>query len=172
MYRLKMSSQMPKTTHFKQRGTYLIAGMGGIGKELGKYLAFCYNANILFVSRSVINDEKDLILNEIETLGGKASYYKTDITNSDDVRTTMQSIKQSGHKINGVILGAMVLKDMSIMNMTENSLLDVMHPKTKGTIELWKEFRKEQLDFVLFLSSVNALIGSAGQSNYCAACAD
>ncbi|MEE0931283.1 MAG: SDR family NAD(P)-dependent oxidoreductase, partial [Acutalibacteraceae bacterium] len=169
--RLKMSNKMPKSVCFKQRGTYLIVGMGGIGIEIGKYLASKYNASILFVSRSKINEERTKVIEEIKSLGGNAFYYQTDITDTYDVRNTMQKIKIDITNINGVILGAMVLKDMTIMSMTEKSLMDVVRPKAEGTIELFKELRKEQLDFVLFLSSVNALIGSPGQSNYCAACA-
>lgn len=171
MYRYQMDRQTVTATRFKNKGIYMIVGMGGIGKEIGKYLAAEYSAKILFISRGQLDEEKISVMEQIRNLGGSACYYQADITDPDSVKCAMDQISKESSKVNGVIIGAMVLKDKSLVTMTQQDMEYVLQIKAKGTIELWKVLKGMELDFILFLSSVNALIGSVGQSNYCAACA-
>lgn len=170
-YRYQMERQSVTTTYFKNKGIYIIVGMGGIGREIGKYLAAQYSATILFISRGQLNEQKISVMEQIRELGGAAYYYQVDITNTNSVKRAIDQISKEKYKVNGVIVGVMVLKDKSLITMTQQDMEDVIQVKGRGTIELWKALKSVELDFVLFLSSVNAMIGSAGQSNYCAACA-
>ncbi|SFR98106.1 non-ribosomal peptide synthetase [Anaeromicropila populeti] len=156
---------------FQYEGTYLLVGMGGINQVIGTYLAANYRASIIYVSKSELNEERSLQLEKIQELGGKASYLKTDITIASEVKYMMRNVLQNYEKLNGVILGAMVLQDVKISSMTEEQLRTVMKPKVHGTIELLKALKNVSLDFLLVLSSTNAVIGNVGQSNYNAACA-
>lgn len=171
LYRYQIDQKTGTAAHFKNKGIYIIVGMGGLGKEIGKYLAAQYSATILFISRGQLNIEKISVMERIENLGGAAYYYQADITDRNSVKSAIEQLSKERYEVNGVIVGAMVLKDKSLITMTKQDMEDVLQVKARGTIELWKALKGMKLDFVLFLSSVNAMIGSAGQSNYCAACA-
>jgi hypothetical protein len=65
--------------------------------------------------------------------------------------------------------GAMVLRDVSIRNMTFDELNDVIRPKVLGSVNLDRIFYDINLDFFLLISSINCVIGNLGQANYAAA---
>lgn len=69
----------------------------------------------------------------------------------------------------GVIQGAMVLHDTLLRNMTFEQFREVMGPKVDGSIYLDRIFHDTDLDFFLLVSSINCVIGNAGQANYAAA---
>jgi hypothetical protein len=69
----------------------------------------------------------------------------------------------------GAMNGAMVLRDVSIRNMSFAELSDVIRPKVLGSIYLDRIFYDVDLDFFLLISSINCVIGNLGQANYAAA---
>lgn len=69
----------------------------------------------------------------------------------------------------GVVNGAMVLQDTLFSDMDLETLQKVMRPKVNGSKYLDELFSDVTLDFFIFFSSVAALYGNRGQSNYSAA---
>lgn len=63
----------------------------------------------------------------------------------------------------------MVLDDASFFDMTFQRMEKVLKPKVRGSIYLNKLFPEDTLDFFIFLSSIAAVMGNRGQSNYAAA---
>lgn len=63
----------------------------------------------------------------------------------------------------------MVLRDVSIRNMSYEQMSDVARPKVYGSIHLDSMFRDVDLDFFILFSSINCIIGNLGQANYAAA---
>ncbi len=159
-------------TAFRKGGVYVIlGGMGGIGKELSKYLAESYHANIAVIGRST--DVKDKVTKhrkEIEELGGRLIYITADAGNIEQMKEAVSLIEAEYGQIQGVIHSAIVLKDMLISNMQKNDLDITLWPKVNGSIGLYQAFKGKNLDFMLFLSSVQSFTGMRGQSNYSAAC--
>ncbi|WP_459480611.1 amino acid adenylation domain-containing protein [Clostridium saccharoperbutylacetonicum] len=160
-----------KETPYKDNGVYLIAGMGGISFELGKYISNKVRSNIIFIGRSELDDEKQAKLNIIKNLGANVEYIQTDLSNEDEINKAIKYIKNKYRKINGVFHSAIVLKDKMISHMTEEIFKDVNLAKVQGSISLFKSIKNEHLDFMILFSSINGVIGNIGQSNYCAACA-
>ena len=74
-----------------------------------------------------------------------------------------------GFRSAGVIHGAMVLDDAMLSEMDADRFQKVFEPKVKGALELVSVFEQDDLDFMVFYSSVSALIGNRGQANYVAA---
>ncbi|OHE98079.1 polyketide synthase/peptide synthetase [Colletotrichum orchidophilum] len=72
-------------------------------------------------------------------------------------------------QIVGVLNGAMVLRDVSIANMTFEQLPDVIYPKVLGSENLDRIFHDNNLDFFVLLSSITYIFGNTGQANYGAA---
>ena len=63
----------------------------------------------------------------------------------------------------------MVLHDTPARHMSFETLQKVLKPKVEGSKYLDELFPQNTLDFFIFLSSMTAVIGNIGQSNYTAA---
>ena len=63
----------------------------------------------------------------------------------------------------------MVLRDVTVRNMTFDQVPDVIRPKVLGSMHLDRIFHDVNLDFFVLLSSINCIIGNVGQANYAAA---
>lgn len=63
----------------------------------------------------------------------------------------------------------MVLRDTPTRDMTIDKMQDVLRPKVDGSVYLHELFSENNLDFFIFFSSMVAVIGNIGQSNYSAA---
>lgn len=60
----------------------------------------------------------------------------------------------------------MVLEDASFFEMPFETMQRVLRPKVQGAINLDNLFQDESLDFLIFFSSVAAIVGNRGQSAY------
>ena len=93
----------------------------------------------------------------------------SDVTDETALRLVHQTIVETSPPIAGVLNGAMVLRDISVRNMTLDHVTDVVRPKVDGSIYLDQIFHDMELDFFILLSSMNCVCGHAGQANYAAA---
>lgn len=91
------------------------------------------------------------------------------MTDETALRAAHKTICKTLPPIIGVLNGAMVLRDVSINNMSFEQMTDVSRPKVYGSIYLDNIFRNEKLDFFILFSSINCVIGNLGQANYSAA---
>ncbi|HEX2927665.1 MAG TPA: SDR family NAD(P)-dependent oxidoreductase [Ruminiclostridium sp.] len=170
IYPVKLKSSEPNV--FKAEGVYVIlGGRGGIGSELARYLSSNYRAKIILIGRKpTLTEEEQERLQVISKAGGQVRYISADGGNELEMREAIGVVEREFGKINGVIHSAIVLKDKLVRNMEEAELMDVMWPKVNGSIALYKALRGKDLDFVLYLSSVQSFTGMKGQSNYSGAC--
>ena len=76
-----------------------------------------------------------------------------------------QTIVEKLPPVRGVINGAMVLRDTSILNMSVDDLITVLRPKVDGSIYLDRLFHDVDLDFFVLVSSINCVIGNLGQAH-------
>lgn len=91
------------------------------------------------------------------------------MTKESEVIAAHETIRNSLPPVVGVINGAMVLRDVSIRNMSFEQLTQVLEPKVSGSIFLDRLFYNTDLEFFVLVSSINCIIGSWGQANYAAA---
>ena len=92
-----------------------------------------------------------------------------DVTDETALRAAHKHIVETLPPIAGVLNGAMVLRDVSIQNMSYDLMTDVYRPKVYGSIHLDRIFKNVPLDFFILFSSINCVIGNLGQANYAAA---
>lgn len=165
------ASKMP----FKQNGVYLIlGGAGGIGLELSLYLAKTVQAKIALLGRSELTADKREKIASIEAAGGKLIYLQVDATDFQGMKQAITETKSRLGTINGVVHSAIVMRDQALRNMSEENFRAALDPKVKGSVVLYKalqELQAEQIDFIMFFSSIQTFVGNAGQANYAAACA-
>lgn len=168
---------------FRQRGVYLITGgMGGIGLALAAHLATTVQARLVLVSRSPFPDRvawtnrlssEDEIsqtirkLLDLEARGGEVAVLSADVADPVQMKSVFdQVIKQFG-TINGVLHAAGLPGDGLIHFRSIEAMREVIAPKAAGLIVLEELSRGlEDLDFILLFSSMNSIVGGAGQADY------
>jgi len=79
-----------------------------------------------------------------------------------------QTIKTFG-SLHGVIHAAGMPGVGLVQLKTQQMIESVLAPKIQGTLVLERVLREHTLDFVVFFSSITAIIGGPGQADYCAA---
>ncbi|MEW6379008.1 MAG: SDR family NAD(P)-dependent oxidoreductase, partial [bacterium] len=149
----------------------ILGGAGGIGLELGRYLARTVQARLVLLGRSEkLSVEQREKIARIESHGGKVLYLQADATDWESMRAAVARAKERFGSIHGVIHSAIVLKDRALKNMDEQTFRAALAPKVRGSVILNKVLQNEPLDFMLFFSSAQSFLSNAGQSNYAAAC--
>ena len=93
----------------------------------------------------------------------------SDITDRDAVHALVAKIRSTFPPIAGIAHGAMVLEDTSFFEMSYETMQKVLRPKVQGCAYLDELFQEKSLDFFVLFSSLAAVFGNRGQSNYTAA---
>lgn len=101
-------------------------------------------------------------------MGATVLIYTIDFTNKAAVAKLREDALKSMPPIVGIMNGCMVLDDKPFSNMPFETLERVIRPKVLSTINLDAVFGLH-LDFFVLFSSLAAVNGIPGQSNYAAA---
>jgi len=165
----------------REGGVYLITGgMGGIGYTLAKYLAESVRAKLILVSRNALPDSKpgERLENQdgrmaqvktLEDLGAEVLVINADVADEAELRAAIDRATVRFGRIHGVIHAAGVAGGGVIQFKTEDEVARVWAPKIKGALLLDAAFKDDQLDFLIFCSSVKSMLAEFGQSDYCSA---
>lgn len=97
------------------------------------------------------------------------SIYCRDVTNKQEVAKVVAHIRHTCPPIAGVANGAMVLHDSMLADMSYEQMTEVLRPKIDASNHLAEAFDHKPLDFFVMFSSLSAVVGNPGQSNYAAA---
>lgn len=143
--------------------TYIVAGLGGIGRELGRWLAEKGAKHLVFLSRSAASgaDNKAFVENLRKTYDTNAIAFDCDVGNRAALQTVMYNISELP-PVKGCVTGAMVLKDTLYEKMSTDDLRITVGPKVHGTYNL-HELLPKDMDFFVMLSSLAGVMGHRGQ---------
>jgi malonyl CoA-acyl carrier protein transacylase len=108
-------------------------------------------------------------LADLHSSGIEAAYYTCDVTDPKAVGAVMNEVAERNGRIDGIIHGAGVLRDSFLDQMTPDDLSVVTDVKLLGAANLFSAAEKAGLKFFVGLSSVAAIQGNPGQTNYTAA---
>ncbi|KAJ5113444.1 hypothetical protein N7456_001978 [Penicillium angulare] len=148
--------------------TYWIVGMSGaLGISLCDWMISKGARNLVVTSRNPDISPEWIAAHNRK--GAVVAVLACDVTDEAALNAVHQRICQTLPPIAGAMNGAMVLRDVSIGNMSFSELTDVVRPKVLGSIYLDRIFWDADLDFFLLISSINCVIGNLGQANYAAA---
>lgn len=151
----------------KEKGVYIITGgAGGLGLIFAEYLAKECHARLLLTGRSKLSREQENKLEELRQFGAEILYIEADVSRHESVKNLIQESKSHFGEINGIIHSAGVLRDSYVRNKTHEEMKAVFAPKLYGTLHLDELTKNEDLDFFVMFSSLAALAGNAGQSDY------
>ncbi len=184
---IDMTLEHKEDIQIKEQGIYVITGgTGGIGTEVAKYLALNNNVKLALIGRTKIpeRDKWDEILKEqsnkvlckkienikqIESLGAEVKYFNIDISNEEEICSTLEGLRREYGRINGIIHGAGLGGYKTLDEMDEKDITNTLLPKVQGTWILSKLTEKDSLDFFIMFSSVATILYSVGQADYVAA---
>ena len=108
------------------------------------------------------------MIRSLENQGIQVCVAEADVGNLDQLKSAFKKISPK-HTLKGTFHCAMVLDDAFISQMNVQRVETVMHPKVAGCWNLHYLSEGIQLDYFVLYSSISALIGNPGQSNYAAA---
>ncbi|MCP5002736.1 MAG: SDR family NAD(P)-dependent oxidoreductase, partial [Planctomycetes bacterium] len=156
---------------YRKEGVYVvIGGAGGIGEVWSRFMMEQYRARIVWIGRR----EKDSAIEEkIDFFGTsriKPLYIQADAADLDSLQQAFKKIKATYPKIHGVVHSAIVLKDKSLVKMAESVFRVGLSAKVNVSVNMDRVFGEEELDFMLFFSSMISFAKTPGQSNYAAGC--
>jgi amino acid adenylation domain-containing protein len=147
---------------FISDGVYLITGgTGGIGQIIAEHLQATRDARVILLSRTAT----ETILHP----GKSIQQLHCDVSKREDmVHVADQVLGQFG-KVTGIIHAAGSAGGGMIRLMEPGTATANMAAKILGAINIDSELLKLEPEFIAYCSSMSAVHGVAGQTDYCAA---
>lgn len=149
--------------------TYMITGgLGGLGLAIGDWLTRQGAQHLVLLGRRAPSPAAQQAIAAMEERGAHVVVMQADITQETQVTAVLEKIARTLPPLHGVIHGAAVLDDGTLLQLDRSRLLATMAPKMLGAWYLHKHTQHLPLDFFVLFSSVAGLLGSPGQGNYSA----
>ena len=144
----------------------ITGGLGGLGRILTQAIrAAAPTAFIILAGRGQNTEAGDWLAAQ----GPGVEFVATDLTDGDAVMALVDGIRRRHGRLDGVIHAAGILADAPLAAKTPERLAQVLAPKVAGTINLDRAIGDGALEFFVLFSSISAVLGSAGQTDYAAA---
>ncbi|KAI1851631.1 hypothetical protein JX266_003093 [Neoarthrinium moseri] len=166
-------SPAPCLTVLNPDKVYLLIGcLGGLGRSLSRWFLSRGARNFVFLGRS--GGDKPAAKNLIAQLreGGATVFaVRGDVCETHDVARAVKCCVDTGRPLGGVVQASMGLSESLFSLMTSDAWQKAIQPKWTGTWNTHSSIRgiDNHLDFFLLLSSISGTVGTATESNYCAA---
>lgn len=142
----------------------------GIGKAVALKLAEDGN-NVVVVYRGNSEAAQEVV-SLIKNMGRDAIALKADVSNSDECKDVVKTVKEHFGKINILVNNAGITKDGLLIRMKDDDFNDVVDTNLKGTFYMMREciplMLKSDVKRIVNISSVSGVLGNAGQANYSA----
>ena len=167
----KIVVQIPNPLAPRSDRSYLITGgLGAIGLHTAAYLAHLGAGELVLSSRRAPDAEALRVIAEIEERHKcRVHVFAADVGDESDVATLLQRIRAELMPLAGVVHLAGVLDDALLSQQSVERFRTALAPKAFGACHLDRLTKDDELDFFILSSSVSALFGSPGQSNYATA---
>ena len=151
--------------------TAVITGASrGIGRETALEIAGM-GADIV-ANCTRMSEEVESLTKEIEALGRKIKFVIADVSKFEEAKKLIDSAVQEFGRVDILVNNAGITKDNLLLRMTEEDFDKVIDVNLKGvfnTIKLLTPVMlKQRSGKIVNMTSVVALMGNAGQVNYCA----
>ena len=143
----------------------------GIGKAIAIRLAT--EGVSVGVNYNASEQEAAKVVDEIQSLGGKAIILKGSVADSLEVQSLIQAAEDKLGGLEILVNNAGITKDNLIMRLPEEDWDQVIDTNLKGaflcTKAALRSMVRQRSGRIINMSSVVAITGNAGQSNYTAA---
>ncbi|MBF0240942.1 MAG: SDR family NAD(P)-dependent oxidoreductase [Desulfamplus sp.] len=173
--RLSRLDKYPSASAVKIRsdGVYLITGgLGALGLLSAQHLVNLGAKHLVLMGRNLPTDSAKSQIKKMIEQGANVRTYSSDITDFHDLDKIFSEIQNSDLPLRGVIHAAGVLDDGILLNQNRERFQSLLAPKITGGVNLYRSIKNRSiatLDFVIFFSSIAAVMGSPAQGSYAAA---
>ena len=165
--------QMDATTA-KNRSYLITGGLGQLGRLAAEWLADKGAGQVVLVSRRQPDEATEGFLESIAAAGCDVVVHNADMGSRENVASLFSrfqsssgdSAEQTLKPLGGIIHAAGVLDDALIGEQTWERFESVLSSKVTAAKLLDEFSRQMPLEFFVLYSSVAAVLGSRGQSNY------
>lgn len=152
---------------YEPKSAIVTGSAQGIGRAIAMRLA---ESGLNIVVSDILIDEAKKTASEIEKKGVKAIAVKTDVSNADDVKTMVQTSKDTFGSVDILVNNAGITRDNISMRMSEADWDMVLDVNLKGSFlcaqAASKIMMKQKFGRIVNISSVSGILGTAGQANY------
>lgn len=169
----------------KRRGVYLVTGgLGDVGFATAEALARTTRARLVLVSRTPLPDrcewaglldgpgdrtrEAIARVQRLEELGGEVMTAAADVADADAMAGVVAAVHERFGPINGVFHAAGVAGRGLLAMKSLDEARRVMRPKVDGLLVL-DRLLADEVEMMVLYSSIFAISGGYGQSDYAAA---
>ncbi|KAI0446147.1 putative polyketide synthase [Xylaria telfairii] len=158
---------------FDPSKVYLLIGcLGGLGRSLSRWMLARGARHFVFLGRSGCDKASARqLVSRLRDAGAAVTVVRGDVTNANEVNTAVAACKPK--QIGGVVHAAMGLHEALFTSLTSHAWHTAIQPKLAGSWNLHHALEAGGhdggLDFFLLTSSVSGTVGTATESNYCAA---
>jgi len=151
-----------------------VALVTGASQGIGRACALALAEAGATVAVAARNEEKlNAVAQEITGKGGKASAFKLDVTNEDEIKTTVKAIIAQLGKIDILLNNAGITRDQLFMRMKRADWDDVVNTNLTApyllTQAVISPMLKQRWGRIINITSINGQMGQAGQANYASA---
>lgn len=162
---------LPLADVYKSDSVYMvIGGAGGLGTVWSEHVLRRCQSQLVWVGRRNIDDTIRQKLDKLSEFGPRPVYMSADATDYLQLQRVCNEIKSQFGRLDGVLVSTLALMDAQLTNMSESQLVSSLAPKVQIPINLSRVLDGDKVDFIIYFSSINSFIQSAGQSNYSAGC--
>jgi len=158
------------SARFDPGKSYLLIGcLGGLGRSLSKYMLARGARNFSFLGRSGADKPAAAeLVRSLEKAGASITIVRGDASKKESID---ELVATAPKPIGGVVHAAMGLHEALFAAMSNDAWQTGIQPKWRGAWNLHNalEGKDSALEFFLMTSSVSGSVGTATESNYCAA---
>jgi 3-oxoacyl-[acyl-carrier protein] reductase len=155
----------------EDRVALVTGGSRGIGKAISLHLAKA-GARLAI---NYVSDEANAkaAAAEIGELGCQVALFKGDVTNAEDAARIVDEATEQFGKIDILVNNAGKTADNLLVRMSEDEWDSVIHANLRGTFLMSRAVVRAMIRArygrIINITSIDGLVGNAGQSNYSAA---
>ncbi|WP_179877495.1 SDR family NAD(P)-dependent oxidoreductase, partial [Bacillus wiedmannii] len=99
------ASEQMVSIPWKDEGVYLLTGgAGGLGMIFAKEIATqARSANLILTGRSLLTEEQEGKLQELQSLGARVEYKQVDVANKEEIERLLENIRREYGSLNGIL---------------------------------------------------------------------
>jgi 3-oxoacyl-[acyl-carrier protein] reductase len=142
----------------------------GIGRSIALQLA-AQGRHVVAVARNA--DKLDGVVRQIEADGGSAEARTCDVSDQASIEGMIGAVADAHGRLDILVNNAGITRDMLLLRLSDDEWDDVMQTNLRSvfvaTRAALRPMMRKKWGRIINVSSVSALVGNAGQSNYAAA---
>ncbi|WP_193173345.1 SDR family NAD(P)-dependent oxidoreductase [Nisaea nitritireducens] len=156
---------------YRKDGVYVVlGGAGGLGEVWSRHMINEHGSQIVWLGRRPLDAAITAKLDELARFGPRPEYIQTDATNALELRRARDAVLNRFGRIDGLVHSTLILSDKGLVAMSRQEFHRSVDAKIVTAVRMAQVFGRDDLEFVLFFSSLQSFSKAPGQSNYATGC--